>query len=119
MTEKNTAEEEQANDLHKLFNEIQGNENENNRSSDAENNGEPKKTEPTDRINKNSEFTRDIDILNLPPRKEVHGNRKNHTRIKISKPFVRFSVVIILLILVFLVVYYFWQEELIQLSMNL
>lgn len=56
-----------------------------------------------------------IDVLNLPPRKEIHGNGKNRTRLKIGRPFLRFLVVTLIFILVVISAYIYWGEELISL----
>lgn len=53
---------------------------------------------------------REIDILNLPPRKEVHSGKKR-TKLKISKPFKRLLVVMILLILLLAGAIYIWGAE--------
>ncbi|RDW19094.1 hypothetical protein CWR48_08575 [Oceanobacillus arenosus] len=49
---------------------------------------------------------REIDILNLPPRKEVH-TISNRTRFRISRPFIRIIFVVIVLIVILIVGYYF------------
>ncbi|RDW22024.1 hypothetical protein [Oceanobacillus chungangensis] len=49
---------------------------------------------------------REIDILNLPPRRDVHITN-NRTRLRISKPFFRITIVVIILILILIVSYYF------------
>src|SRR5690625_6994309 len=55
-----------------------------------------------------------IDVLNLPPRKEVHSNH-GRTRIKISGQFLRLLTVILLMIVVIFGAYYTWGEEVINL----
>lgn len=55
---------------------------------------------------------RELDILNLPPRKEVHGGKKGKTRVKISQPFLRFMFVIIILLIVLTCVFYLWDLDL-------
>ncbi|MFC2948285.1 hypothetical protein [Virgibacillus sediminis] len=54
------------------------------------------------------EQERDMDILELPPRREVHGSGKSRTRWKMSAPLIRL-IVVILLILV-LSAGLFWAE---------
>ncbi|MFA1820683.1 hypothetical protein ACDX78_10950 [Virgibacillus oceani] len=57
---------------------------------------------------------REIDILNLPPRKEVHAKKQHRVRLKTSNSFKRFLLVIIILIIVLGSIFYFFNEELIQ-----
>jgi hypothetical protein len=42
----------------------------------------------------------EINVLNLPPRKEVHGQKKKRAHIKLRKPFIRLAIVIVLVIIV-------------------
>lgn len=41
----------------------------------------------------------EINVLNLPPRKEVHSQKKKRARIKFSKPFIRLVIVVVLIII--------------------
>ncbi|MFC3038952.1 hypothetical protein ACFOGI_01630 [Virgibacillus xinjiangensis] len=41
---------------------------------------------------------REMDILDLPPRKEVHGGSKSRIRLKVSLPLFRLIVVILLIL---------------------
>lgn len=52
-----------------------------------------------------------IDVLNLPPRKEIHGNNKQKIKFKISSPLVRFVLVITVLIILLVSSYYFWGDD--------
>jgi hypothetical protein len=61
---------------------------------------------------------REIDILNLPPRKEVHGIKQQRVRLKTSKSLKRFLLVIMILIIIVGSIYYFYNEELIQFFSN-
>ncbi len=82
--------QEMKKDLLKLINEVQqGNTDEEGQKQDktAKTAGEP-------------DLTEKIDILNLPPRKEVHTERKGKINLKISRPLVRLLFVIILLLLI-------------------
>jgi len=48
-----------------------------------------------------------VNVLNLPPRKEIHSQKKNRTHLKISKPFLRlFFVLLLLLIVLWLLLFY-------------
>lgn len=113
MSEKHTKQDDQAAELRKLFNEVQGIS-----TNDLK---EEQKPEAETKIESNESFesNRKIDILDLPPRKEVHSNSKNRTKLKMSRPFLRFSIFILILILVIFAVFYVWGNELIQLPLNL
>lgn len=65
----------------------------------------------------NPDHKREIDILNLPPRGEIHNNKKR-TQIKFSFPLIRFLFVIIILGAVLAGLYYVWGNELINLLME-
>jgi hypothetical protein len=41
-----------------------------------------------------------VNVLNLPPRKEIHSQKRNRTHVKLSKPFLRLFVVLLLLLIV-------------------
>lgn len=58
--------------------------------------------------------TRGVDVLNLPPRKEVHG-QKQRAKIKISSSLIRLVLVIMILVVILGGGYYIWGEELIHL----
>lgn len=60
-----------------------------------------------------------IDVLNLPPRKEVHGKVKNRTRLRIGQPFLRLLIVILILIIIALGTYIYLGEELIIILENI
>ncbi|HLR08154.1 MAG TPA: hypothetical protein VK136_02685 [Bacillota bacterium] len=47
----------------------------------------------------------DIDILNLPPRKEVHRQNKL-TKFKIKRPLIRFIGVVLILLIMFVLALY-------------
>lgn len=106
MIERDTERDDQAAELRKLFDEVQG-------ANDLQAEKNQDSTEENDSVPV-SEPTREIDILNLPPRKEVHSNTKKRTSFKISRPLVRLSTVIIVLAIIIFVAYYLWGAELIQ-----
>jgi hypothetical protein len=58
------------------------------------------------------EIERDTDILNLPPRSEVHNNKGQPTRIKISVPFRRLAFIILVLLAILIMAYLFLGDEL-------
>ena len=57
--------------------------------------------------NRTEEAYVELDILNLPPRREVHGERKNRYSFTLSKPITRFVFVIILVVAVVAALLYF------------
>lgn len=91
---------QQATNLQELFNEVQQ--------------GEIRQSE----LNEKQQPLQKVDILNLPPRKEVHGNAKKRTNLKVSKPFIRLFFVIIILLIIGFGTYYFWGNDLITIINN-
>lgn len=62
-------------------------------------------------INKEDENVKtDIDILDLPPRREIHTDSKR-AHIKINKPLLRFLFVLLLLTIIILGAYYYVGDE--------
>lgn len=57
-----------------------------------------------------TERVRKVDILNLPPRKEIH-QKKGWIKPKFSRPLVRFLLVCTVLVLIFAGVYYYWGSD--------
>lgn len=55
-----------------------------------------------------------IDVLNLPPRKEIHKDNKQRVKFKISTPLIRFILVITALIIILASSYYFWGDDLLS-----
>ncbi len=101
MNEKTNERSDQAEQLKQIFDELQQNET----KSDGLSNDEQYKDDYS--IPK-------IDVLNLPPRKEVHS-KNVRTRISISRPFLRLLSVIILIVVISFGAYFIWGEELIVL----
>lgn len=81
---------------------------------EVEKGSEQKTEEKKPVIEPETKIERDIDILNLPPRKEVHGSRNKPAKLKISGASVRLISVVIILILILSVSFYLWGEELIE-----
>ncbi|MGM8211643.1 hypothetical protein ACLIBH_02500 [Virgibacillus sp. W0430] len=52
-----------------------------------------------------------IDVLNLPPRKEVHSNQSKRARIKVKMPLIRITSVVFLLVTILTVAYYMYINE--------
>lgn len=85
---QNELEENQARKLQELFAEVA-------------NNPEIKDNEPIEK----EEFV-EMDILNLPPRSEVHSSSKRKLKLNIKKPFARFVFVMIILIAIITMMYF-------------
>lgn len=60
--------------------------------------------------------TKEIDILNLPPRNEVHRNKSKHIHIKISAPLIRLLTVILIILVVLGGLYYGWETGVLDFS---
>ncbi|WP_156289257.1 hypothetical protein [Oceanobacillus salinisoli] len=89
-------EDDQANELRSIFNEI---------IEDKQEQIQQEKAEPEEK---------DVDILNLPPRREVHTSN-SRTHIKMDKPLIRFLIVIFLLTAIIIGAYYNWGDSLFNL----
>ncbi|MFC4557414.1 hypothetical protein ACFO3D_04225 [Virgibacillus kekensis] len=100
MREETKNHEDQAEELRKLFNEVE--------SQGEDNRPLIEDTE----IKEEGKQDRDVDILNLPPRKEVHGGKNTGTRFKVSRASLRLVTVIVILFLVIAGAYYLWGPEL-------
>ncbi|MCT2537415.1 LysM peptidoglycan-binding domain-containing protein [Aquibacillus koreensis] len=53
----------------------------------------------------------DLNVLNLPPRSQVHANKKTKTKWKLSFPLVRLLVVLFILIVGLMLTFNFWGKE--------
>lgn len=61
----------------------------------------------------NEEYV-ELDILNLPPRREVHSNKKSKYSFSLTRPIVRLTFIIILLIVVFVLFYLYNRDEILS-----
>ena len=52
----------------------------------------------------------DIDVLNLPPRKQVHDEKKAKFQLKINIAFVRFIAIVIFIIAILIFSYKYWGD---------
>ncbi|MCZ0701838.1 hypothetical protein J2T56_000387 [Natronobacillus azotifigens] len=52
----------------------------------------------------------EMDVLNLPPRSEIHDEKRAKTRLKISIALVRLLVVLFLIIVGIVLTYHFWGD---------
>lgn len=103
MESKLNESNDQAAELRKLLDEVEHKE-------DKQSTGPKKAILPDEDF----KYNLDVDVLNLPPRKEIHTLQKR-TQVKISPSFMRFLTVIIILSGVLLGAYYLWGNELINL----
>lgn len=53
----------------------------------------------------------EIDVLNLPPRSEVHSQSKTRLSVSLKKPTARFILVLLFLIVIMAVIYFFYEDE--------
>ncbi|MBM7598334.1 Tfp pilus assembly protein PilN [Virgibacillus halotolerans] len=58
-----------------------------------------------------TDLDRRIDVLDLPPRKEVHSKKNKRTQLKLSSPLTRFIFVIVVLLSVLILTYYLNSES--------
>ncbi|GAB3791757.1 hypothetical protein [Virgibacillus kimchii] len=73
---------------------------------DVEQEGEGKDEHDTDQEME----TREIDILNLPPRKEVHGKKQGRVKLKTSTSFKRLLFVIFVMMIILFIIYFFYSD---------
>lgn len=52
----------------------------------------------------------ELDILDLPPRKDVHDGRKEKTRWRLNAIWMRFLLVILLILIIVILSYPYWDE---------
>ena len=90
-------EQNQAEKLKQLFDEV--------------NNQSLKEEESNEQKNEEQQYI-EIDVLKLPPRKEVHTNPKSRLYIPSKRPLIRISFVIILLIAILATIYFFIGDQL-------
>lgn len=53
-----------------------------------------------------------IDVLDLPPRKEVHNNKSKRIKIRFTSPYIRVVVIVLLIMMIFASGFYIWAGEL-------
>lgn len=102
-TQSENRDDDQANELRSLFNEVENADSNNTDASLA---------------NEDESSIRKIDILNLPPRKEIHTNNKR-AKLKLSKPFLRLIFISLLVIAILIGALYLWDGELTSLLKSL
>ncbi len=67
--------------------------------------------------NKEEEIDNDfieVDVLNLPPRSEVHKKAKQKLDIRLGSPFIRLLSVLILLMIVIILIYFIAGEQILH-----
>lgn len=107
LSHETTKNKDQAEHLKQLFNEVQQ--------------GAGQEVRETERSVLEAEKDQDlkIDILNLPPRKEVHSQHASRTRLKLNRPFLRFLTVIVIIFVIIMSASFIWAEELMNMIQNL
>lgn len=48
----------------------------------------------------------ELDILNLPPRREVHGNKKRKYSFSLARPIIRLTFVFLIMIMILILFFY-------------
>lgn len=108
MSNETKENDDQAEELRKLFNEVQE---------------ESEQSIPEEEIEEEShevdEEGRDVDILELPPRREVHRITNKRTRVKISRASLRLIFVVITFLVLVGGAYYIWGQELTEVIINI
>lgn len=56
------------------------------------------------------QYNDDIDVLNLPPRRQVHDDKKAKLQLKINVAFVRFIAILIFIIAILIFSYKYWGD---------
>lgn len=56
----------------------------------------------------------EIDVLDLPPRSEIHQNKSKKTRLKINLIFLRFLLILFLLIIILVITYQYWGKDFLE-----
>ncbi|MUV39753.1 hypothetical protein JNUCC1_03637 [Lentibacillus sp. JNUCC-1] len=91
MNEKTERQDEdQAEELRRLIGDVQANE----FQADETDQNKPEHN------HSNPDSEEEIDILNLPPRKMVHQQKKTPVKLKIKRPLLRLLLVVIILIVI-------------------
>lgn len=98
--------DEQTDELKKLVDQVEK----------REDQSQPMKTSYLNEETTEIAATKEIDILNLPPRNEVHGNKKKHIHIKISAPLIRLLIVTLIILVVLGGLYYGWGIDVLDFS---
>jgi len=99
----NSVDEDQATELRKLISEV-----------------DIKAVQPKESIDKEKEQESypQIDILNLPPRKEVHGKKKSRVHFKLSRSILRLIFVLLLAMAVIIGVIYLFENGLLEFTLK-
>jgi len=98
-----SVDEDQATELRKLISEVETKDDVKNPAN------EEQKQEPR----------RQIDVLDLPPRKEIHSKKKSRVHFKLNRSVLRLIVVFLLVVAVIVGVIYLFENDLLQLALFL
>ncbi|MFD2762255.1 hypothetical protein ACFSUO_14950 [Lentibacillus juripiscarius] len=99
--------DDQAKDLRELLNEVEGTNEE----------GDSRRTEESGEIGESAREK--VDILDLPPRREVRTGNHKGIRLKMSRASLRLLTVIIVLLVLLGGAFYLWGEELLELIQHM
>lgn len=69
-------------------------------------------------IEKYEDIQSTIDILDLPPRTEVHKSNTRKLKVKIKSPIVRFIFVLLLISVIIFLAYYYLGDDLFIFKLN-
>lgn len=100
MGQEQETHKDQSYELQKLIQDVDIKPSENNLEDEANN----------DDLN----IQEDIDVLNLPPRKDVH-KMKSRIHFKMSKAFLRFMFVVLIIVIILIGTYYYVGEDFLNL----
>ncbi|SHF57544.1 hypothetical protein [Ornithinibacillus halophilus] len=76
--------------------------------SEVEENNQNESLLTEDDYKEESYPTREVDILNLPPRSEIHTQKNGRVNLKLSRPFMRMVFVSLILLFVLIFAVYNW-----------
>ncbi|TRM12596.1 hypothetical protein FH966_13305 [Lentibacillus cibarius] len=119
MTEETKEYDDQAKDLRELLQEVEHAEIQDDRSEseNANNLSNDEEDEGVNDTKKQGEGN--VNILELPPRKEVHTENKKGIRFKMNSITIRLLTVIFIIVLLIGGAFFLWGEELVEFIKNM
>ncbi len=110
MNEKTKEHNDQADELRKLFNEVQ---------EESLQSAPINKSEDENEGSETKQHERGVDILDLPPRSQVHSTNNKRTRLKLSNASQRLIVVVLIFLAFLGGAFYLWGQELMKAIINI
>lgn len=110
MSEKTKEHNDQADELRKLFNEVQ---------EESVQSAPVNKVESENEGSEIEHHERGVDILNLPPRSQVHSTSNKRTRVKLSRASQRLIIVVVIFLAFLGGAFYLWGQELMEVIINI